>query len=55
MLILLSRIRYITCAILHGWVVFEPGLLQADGIHPNEQGQSVLLDNVWQVLEPALG
>ena len=35
-------------------VVFKPGLLQADGIHPNEKGQSVLLENVWQVLEPAL-
>jgi len=35
-------------------VVFTPGLLQADGIHPNEKGQPVLLDNVWQVLEPAL-
>jgi len=35
-------------------VVFKPGLLQADGIHPNEKGQPVLLENVWQVLEPAL-
>ena len=35
-------------------VVFTPGLLQADGIHPNENGQPVLLDNVWRVLEPAL-
>jgi acyl-CoA thioesterase-1 len=35
-------------------VVFEPGLLQADGIHPNENGQPVLLDNVWEVLAPAL-
>jgi len=35
-------------------VVFDPGLLQADGIHPNEKGQPVLLENVWQVLEPAL-
>jgi len=35
-------------------VIFEPGLLQADGIHPNEKGQTVLLENVWQVLEPAL-
>jgi len=35
-------------------VVFQPGMLQDDGIHPNEQGQPVLLDNVWQVLEPAL-
>ena len=35
-------------------VVFTPGLLQADGIHPNESGQPVLLDNVWRVLEPIL-
>ena len=35
-------------------VVFTPGLLQADGIHPNEKGQPVLLDNIWRVLEPAL-
>jgi len=35
-------------------VVFQPGMLQADGIHPNEQGQPVLLDNVLRVLEPAL-
>jgi acyl-CoA thioesterase-1 len=35
-------------------VVFKPGLLQADGIHPNEKGQPVLLKNVWQVLQPAL-
>ena len=35
-------------------VVFEDGLMQADGIHPNEKGQPVMLENVWQVLEPAL-
>jgi len=35
-------------------IVFEPGLLQADGIHPNEKGQLLLLENVWRVLEPAL-
>ena len=35
-------------------VVFKPGLLQADGIHPNEKGQPVLLENVWRILEPAL-
>ena len=35
-------------------VVFVPGMLQADGIHPNEQGQPVLLDNVWNVLGPHL-
>jgi acyl-CoA thioesterase-1 len=35
-------------------VVFVPGLLQSDGIHPNEKGQPVLLDNVWAVLAPQL-
>jgi len=35
-------------------IVFDPDLLQADGIHPNEKAQSVLLDNVWRVLESAL-
>ena len=36
-------------------IAFEPDLLQADNIHPNEKGQPLLLDNVWAVLEPALG
>jgi len=35
-------------------VVFTPGLLQADGIHPNVKGQSVLLENIWKVLGPEL-
>jgi acyl-CoA thioesterase-1 len=35
-------------------VVFVPGMLQDDGIHANENGQPVLLENVWKVLEPAL-
>ncbi|MCP4048213.1 MAG: arylesterase [Gammaproteobacteria bacterium] len=35
-------------------VVFEPGMLQADGIHPNETGQPVLLENVWTILAPEL-
>jgi acyl-CoA thioesterase-1 len=29
-------------------------MMQSDGIHPSEAAQPVLLDNVWQVLEPAL-
>jgi acyl-CoA thioesterase-1 len=36
-------------------VVFEPGMMQDDGIHPSAAAQPVLLDNVWQVLEPELG
>jgi len=35
-------------------VALSPDLLQADNIHPNEKGQPVLLDNVWEVLEPVL-
>jgi len=35
-------------------VALEPGLMQADGIHPNAEAQPVLLDTVWTVLEPEL-
>ena len=35
-------------------VDFEEGMLQADGIHPSEKGQPVLLENVWSVLAPEL-
>ena len=31
-----------------------PNLMQADGIHPNEMGQSKLLANVWPSLKPLL-
>lgn len=29
-------------------------LIQPDGLHPNEQGQPLLLDNVWTGLQPLL-
>jgi len=35
-------------------VALTPGLMQADGLHPNEKGQPLLLDNVWPKLEPLL-
>jgi acyl-CoA thioesterase-1 len=35
-------------------VALDPALMQADGLHPNEQGQPQLLDNVWPKLEPLL-
>lgn len=35
-------------------VALDPTFMQADGIHPNEAGQPILLQNVWQVLEPKL-
>ncbi len=31
-----------------------PGMMQADGIHPTESAQPVLLDNVWPTLKPML-
>jgi acyl-CoA thioesterase-1 len=35
-------------------VALSPTLMQADGLHPNEAGQPLLLDNVWPKLEPLL-
>ncbi len=35
-------------------IATSPGLMQADGIHPNEAGQPQLLDNVWPTLKPLL-
>ena len=35
-------------------VIFTPGMMQADGVHPGEKGQPVLLENVWKVLGPEL-
>ena len=35
-------------------VALAPGLMQADGMHPNELGQPKLLDNVWASLKPLL-
>ncbi len=35
-------------------VALEPGLMQADGIHPNADAQPILLETVWTILEPEL-
>jgi len=35
-------------------VADQPALMQGDGLHPNERGQPILLDNVWPVLKPLL-
>ncbi|MCD7098216.1 arylesterase [Stenotrophomonas sp. MMGLT7] len=35
-------------------VALQPGLMQADGLHPTAAAQPKLLDNVWPVLEPLL-
>lgn len=39
--------------ILEG-IALNPELMQEDGIHPNTQAQPVLLDLVWEVLQPLL-
>jgi acyl-CoA thioesterase I len=35
-------------------IALSPASMQADGIHPNESGQPLLLDNVWPSLKPLL-
>ena len=35
-------------------VALRPNLMQADGIHPNAEGQPRLLENVWPKLRPLL-
>jgi acyl-CoA thioesterase-1 len=35
-------------------VAGDPALNQADGIHPNPRGATIVADLVWRVLEPAL-
>ncbi|WP_028470156.1 arylesterase [Neptunomonas japonica] len=36
-------------------VALQQSLMQADGLHPNAEAQTVLLDNVWPYLQPLLG
>jgi acyl-CoA thioesterase-1 len=35
-------------------VALQPSLMQSDGLHPNEKGQPLLLDNVWPKLVPLM-
>ena len=35
-------------------IALEPGMMMEDGIHPTVAAQPVILDAVWQVLEPLL-
>jgi acyl-CoA thioesterase-1 len=35
-------------------IALEEGLMQADGIHPTAAAQPLILDQVWQVLQPLL-
>ena len=40
--------------ILEG-VALEPGMIQADGIHPTAAAQPRMLENVWEALGPVIG
>ena len=33
-------------------VALDPTLMQEDGLHPNARGEPLVLDTVWQGLEP---
>ena len=35
-------------------IALEPGMMQADGIHPSASAQTAMLDEVWAVLQPLL-
>lgn len=35
-------------------VVLDPTLMQNDGLHPNARGEPLVLDTLWQGLEPLL-
>jgi acyl-CoA thioesterase-1 len=35
-------------------VALDDTRMQADGLHPNVNGQPILLENVWPHLEPLL-
>ena len=35
-------------------IALTPSLMQADGIHPTAEAQSIVLDNMWEIIEPAL-
>ena len=35
-------------------IALEPGMMQADGIHPSASAQTAILDEVWAVLQPLL-
>jgi acyl-CoA thioesterase-1 len=51
----LARATGVTLApfLLEG-VAGEPRLNQADGIHPNEEGERIVAENVWRALRPVL-
>jgi acyl-CoA thioesterase-1 len=51
---LARRERVALVPFLFEGIAARPALFQADGLHPNEAGQPVLLDNIWSGLRPLL-
>ncbi|MCA1926764.1 MAG: arylesterase [Thiobacillus sp.] len=47
-----ERVARVPCFVCG--VGVKAGMMQADGIHPNEQAQAAMLDAVWPVLKPKL-
>lgn len=35
-------------------VALDPARMQDDGLHPNQAGQPIILDNVWVFLKPMI-
>jgi acyl-CoA thioesterase-1 len=52
---LAQRHRLALVPFLMAAVALKPELIQADGLHPNERAQPLLLGTVWPVLQPLLG
>lgn len=47
-----EKVVHVPCFVCEVGVV--PGMMQADGIHPNEKAQARMLDAVWPHLQPKL-
>ena len=47
-----ERATHVPCFVCK--VGVKPGMMQADGIHPNEKAQAAMLDAVWPYLKPKL-
>jgi acyl-CoA thioesterase-1 len=47
-----EKVGHVPCFVCE--VGVTPGMMQADGIHPNEKGQVRMLDAVWPNIQPKL-
>jgi acyl-CoA thioesterase-1 len=47
-----EKITHVPCFVCA--VAVKPGMMQADGVHPNEKAQASMLDAVWPYIKPKL-